>query len=226
MQYDVVFYGEKALLINFKNEISPEVHQHVKICYFYLKSLKLNGIEALIPAYNSLTVVFNIDKIERKTLKVLLENIPFEKETKIATSSKTVKIPVCYDVSLGIDLKEVSLKLNLSISKIIELHASKPYLVYMLGFAPGFMYLGGLDKRLHIPRKKTPRLKIHAGAVGLADQQTGVYPLETPGGWQIIGQTPLSLFNPKQPSLVEMGNFVQFVPITLREFHQIQQKCK
>ncbi|NIJ45255.1 inhibitor of KinA [Wenyingzhuangia heitensis] len=226
MQYDVITYGEKALLMQFKNEISVEVHLQVKACYLYLKNNKIKGIDSLIPAYNSLTILYNPDRIEGKTLQMFLENTPFKVSDDVKETQNTVEIPVCYQGDFALDMNEVSKKINLSISEIIELHTAKPYLVYMLGFAPGFMYLGGLDKRLHMPRKETPRLKIPAGAVGLADQQTGVYPLETPGGWQIIGQTPLQLFSKEKPALVSMGDLVQFVPISAKEFHKIKKECK
>ncbi|NJB82764.1 5-oxoprolinase subunit PxpB [Wenyingzhuangia aestuarii] len=223
MQYDVITYGEKALLLRFKNEISLEVHHQVKSCYHYLKNNHIKGVVSLIPAYNSLTVLFDPDKIEGKTLKVFLENTPFQVSDEVVQAQKTVEIPVCYEEAFALDLQEVSEKLNVSIQEIIDIHTAQPYLVYMLGFAPGFMYLGGLDQRLHMPRKATPRLRIPAGAVGLADQQTGVYPLETPGGWQIIGQTPLELFSKEQPALVAMGDLVQFVPITEKEFYKIKK---
>lgn len=222
MQYDLVPYGEKALIMKFKDEISLEVHLQVKSCYLYLKSLKIKGIVSYIPAYNSLTIVFDSDIIERATLIVFIENTPFKISNQVVEAQKTIEIPVCYDSKFGLDIEYVSEKLNVSISEIIELHTREPYLVYMLGFTPGFMYLGGLDKRLQIPRKETPRLEVAAGSVGLADQQTGVYPIETPGGWQIIGQTPLALFTKEKPALVSMGDYVQFVPISLKEFYKMK----
>ena len=221
MQFDIIPYGEQSLLINFKAEISVKIHLQVKACYLQLKELNINGVNSFIPAYHSLTIGFNSDIISYADLKSIINNTSI---TPITENTKNiVKIPVCYDDSLGLDINWVANQTGLSIQEIINIHTSKPYLVYMLGFAPGFMYLGGLDKRLHVPRKGTPRLKINAGAVGLADQQTGVYPLETPGGWQIIGETPLELFSKTKPALVEMGDYVQFIAISKNEFNKIKE---
>ena len=222
MQFDVIPYGEQALLINFKEEISLEIHQQVKACFLHLRSLEIVGITDFIPAYHSLTICFNSLIISFLELKQIIMNTEFKVATE-NSKKNIIEIPVCYDVDFGLDLNIVAQKTGLSSQEIIRIHTEKPYLVYMLGFAPGFMYLGGLDKRIQVPRKENPRLKIAAGAVGLADQQTGIYPLETPGGWQIIGQTPLSLFSKEKPSLVAMGDHVQFVPISKEMFFKIKE---
>ncbi|MDO6802942.1 5-oxoprolinase subunit PxpB [Wenyingzhuangia sp. 1_MG-2023] len=221
MQYEVLTYGESAFLIKFENEISVEIHLQVKSLYLQLKNIHLVGVISLIPAYNSLTVIFDDQLIDGTFLKLFLEKTKFKKEGG-EMAEKTIEIPVCYEKPYALDLQEVSEKLNLTPSEIIALHTSKTYLVYMLGFAPGFMYLGGLDPRLFIPRKDTPRLKVAAGSVGLADQQTGVYPLETPGGWQIIGKTPIPLFSKKNSALVSMGDRVKFVSITAEEYLKME----
>lgn len=221
MQYKVLPYGEFAFLINFKNEISLEVHLQVKSLYQQLKKINLKGVTFLIPAYSSITVGFNPNEVDGSFLKMFLENTKFDISKK-ELNSKIVKIPVCYETPYAPDMEEVSKKTGLTPKEIINTHSSTSYLVYFLGFAPGFMYLGGLNKKLYTPRKETPRIKIEAGAVGLADQQTGIYPLETPGGWQIIGQTPLTLFSKEQASLAQMGDTIQFVPITANEFKKIK----
>lgn len=221
MQYKVLPYGEFAFLINFKNEISLEVHLQVKSLYQQLKKINLKGVTFLIPAYSSITVGFNPNEVDGSFLKMFLENTKFDVSKK-ELNSKIVKIPVCYEAPYAPDMEEVSKKTGLTPKEIINTHSSTSYLVYFLGFAPGFMYLGGLNKKLYTPRKETPRIKIEAGAVGLADQQTGIYPLETPGGWQIIGQTPLTLFSKEQASLAQMGDTIQFVPITANEFKKIK----
>ena len=222
MSFKVVPYGESAFLIQFADEISVETHLKVKACYQQLKKMHIHGVHSLIPAYNSITVMFHSEKIESSTLKVFLENTPY-KITEEELTKNIIEIPVCYEAPYSLDMEYISGKLNLSPQEVIDLHTAQPYLVYMIGFAPGFMYLGGLDKRLHTPRKQSPRVQIPAGAVGLADQQTGVYPLVTPGGWQIIGQTPISLFSKEKPSLVAMGDYVQFVPISVAEFEKMKK---
>lgn len=221
MQYEVVPYGESAFLMKFKDEISVEVHLQVKASYQQLKKLALKGVISLIPAYNSITIVFDENEIDRSFLKLFLEKTKFH-QSKKEVPTKVVNVPVCYQAPYALDMQEVSEKTGLTPQEIIEIHTSKPYLVYLLGFAPGFLYLGGLDKRLYTPRKETPRIKIAAGAVGLADQQTGMYPLETPGGWQIIGQTPLTLFSKEQASIAQMGDAIQFVSISADEFQKIK----
>ncbi|MBB3699840.1 5-oxoprolinase subunit PxpB [Flammeovirga yaeyamensis] len=215
-------FGERALIIQFENIISEEVHQKVKAYYQYLSNRHLEGITSLIPAYTSITIQFDDDLINFSSLSEIIQSIDIHKKEN-QPLQRIVEIPVCYDTTLGLDLEEVSQQLDVSIDEIIELHTSNLYTVYMLGFSPGFMYLGGLDPRLFIPRKSTPRLKIPAGAVGLADQQTGIYPQATPGGWQIIGQTPLSIFEVNQPPKVKMGDKVKFEIIDLSTFQQLNQ---
>ncbi|ANQ50201.1 5-oxoprolinase subunit PxpB [Flammeovirga sp. MY04] len=215
-------FGERALIIQFENIISEKVHQKVKAYYQYLSNRHLEGITSLIPAYTSITIQFDDDLINFFSLSEIIQSIDIhQKENQ--PLQRIVEIPVCYDASLGLDLEVVSQQLDISIDEIIELHTSNLYTVYMLGFSPGFMYLGGLDSRLFIPRKSTPRLKIPTGAVGLADQQTGIYPQATPGGWQIIGQTPLSIFEVNQPPKVKMGDKVKFEAIDLSTFQQLNQ---
>ncbi|MGY5353678.1 5-oxoprolinase subunit PxpB [Wenyingzhuangia sp. IMCC45467] len=224
MQYSVINYGENALLMQFKDVISLEVHQYVKSCYEQLTKLHLIGVQSLIPAYNSITILFDPLKINQKDLRIFIENTPFDKYENQQIEKNIVEIPVCYQEPYALDLAFVASELGVTKQNIIDIHSAKPYLVYMLGFAPGFMYLGGLDERLQIARKQTPRIQIPAGAVGLADKQTGVYPLVTPGGWQIIGQTPLPLFSKEKPSLVQMGDYVQFVPISVNEFEKMKKQ--
>ncbi|WP_010136223.1 5-oxoprolinase subunit PxpB [Ochrovirga pacifica] len=221
MQYEVREYGETALLIQFKHEISLEVHLQVKALYHQLKKIQLTGVLSLIPAYNSLTLVFDPEQVDRDFLSLFLNKSLFKKEVE-TQPQKTVEIPVCYQEPYALDLLEVSQKTGLSPQEIIDKHTQKKYLVNFIGFAPGFMYLSGLDSSLFVARKENPRAKIEAGSVGLADQQTGVYPLETPGGWQIIGQTPWTLFSKDETPLVQMGDYVQFVPISTQEFINIK----
>jgi len=223
MLFNVLPYGEQALLLNFKNEISLEVHLQVKSVYETLKKMNIKGITDFIPAYQSLTICFCSKTTTYATVKKTIKQTTYPLINRPNENNK-ITIPVCYE--LGLDMEFVAKETKLSIPEIINLHSSKTYLVYMMGFTPGFMYLGGLDKKLHISRKKTPRLKVEAGSVGLADMQTGVYPLETPGGWQIIGQTPLKLFSENKKNLVNMGDYIQFKPISKKEFNQIKNNDK
>jgi inhibitor of KinA len=151
-----------------------------------------------------------------------LERIIKEIAAAAAPPARTVDIPVCYGGEFGPDLAEVAARNGLSAEEVIRIHASAEYLVYMIGFAPGFPYLGGMSGRIAAPRRSTPRLAIPAGSVGIAGEQTGVYPLETPGGWQLIGRTPIALFLPVRspPSLLRAGDKVRFRPISRMEYEQ------
>ncbi|OHX66987.1 5-oxoprolinase subunit PxpB [Flammeovirga pacifica] len=215
-------FGETALIIQFENVISVDVHQKVKSYYYYLSNISIHGILSVIPAYTSITIQFDDTIIDYSELKFIVSDINIQHPNNLPIQ-RIVEIPVCYDASLGLDLADVENQLKLSVDEIIKLHSSNLYTVHMIGFSPGFMYLGGLSPQLYIPRKSTPRLKIPAGAVGLADQQTGIYPQATPGGWQIIGQTPISMFDVNQPPKVKMGDKVKFEPIDLSTYQQLNQ---
>ncbi|KXX68543.1 5-oxoprolinase subunit PxpB [Flammeovirga sp. SJP92] len=217
---EVKRFGEKSLIIQFENIISIPVHQQVKNYYKHLLHSSIDGIKSISPAYNSITLMFDPLVTSFDALKEKVENLEIDSNT--TADQKVVEIPVCYDSSLGLDIEEVAQSKNIAIDEIIHLHTAPHYTVYMLGFSPGFMYLGGLNPQLFIPRKKTPRLQIPAGAVGLADQQTGIYPSATPGGWQIIGQTPLPIFQVNEKPLVQMGDQIKFKPIDLDTFHQLK----
>ncbi|MEN8764231.1 MAG: 5-oxoprolinase subunit PxpB [Wenyingzhuangia sp.] len=224
MPFSVVNYGEAALLINFKAEISVQMHQQVRAFYHQLKQMNLLGVQSILPAYHSITIVFDPFITKQETLKLLIKDVKIDEKQPAPHRKNIIEIPVCYQEPFALDMSLVCQHSGLTRQEIIDLHSETPYLVYMLGFAPGFMYLGGLDERLQIPRKLTPRLQIPAGAVGLADKQTGVYPLVTPGGWQIIGQTPLTLFSDTQPALVAMGDYVKFTPISVSEFENMRTR--
>ena len=150
----------------------------------------------------------------------LLESIQLHTKTK-----RCWEIPVCYDKTFGIDLDEIAQKKRLTIQEIIQLHTSQKYEVFSIGFLPGFLYLGGLDKRLHFDRKSVPRLAVKKGAVGIGGMQTGIYPKTSPGGWQIIGNSPVKFFDvtSEKPCFAKAGDFIKFVPISLEEHQQISE---
>jgi len=145
---------------------------------------------------------------------------------EMGTPPRIVTIPVCYGGEFGPDLEYVANEHGLTIEEVIMIHSSVDYLVHMIGFAPGFPYLGGLPEQIATPRRATPRLQVEAGTVGIGGSQTGIYPITTPGGWQCIGRTPICLFRPgmNPPSLLEAGNFVRFKPITMQEYLQLARK--
>lgn len=142
-----------------------------------------------------------------------------------AARKKIYEIPVCYGGEFGPDLDNIAQHAGLSPEEVIQIHSSRDYLIYMLGFLPGFCYLGGLDERIHTPRLANPRLKISAGSVGIGGSQTGIYPLDSPGGWQLMGMTPVKTYDPQRevPILVEAGNYIRFIPIDKDEFYRIKE---
>ena len=219
---NIIRFGESALLVNFEQRIDEEINAQVILLYNLLKEVE--GIESLIPAYCSLTVCFNPQQTTFFQLKTQVESFEkSEKQEEAAADKSVIEIPVCYEETYGLDMEEVSEKTKLSRKEIIGLHTESVFRVYMLGFVAGFAYLGSLPAQLYCARKTEPRKRVLAGAVGLAGLQTGIYPTEAPGGWQIIGRTPVPTFNPKaeQPTLFKAGDLVKFKAISNAEYESI-----
>lgn len=216
-------YGNEAVLVEFEAVIDPLIHQEVTKLYRALSEANLAGIKALIPAYNSLTICYNPSLFSIETLSSLLASFS-DHESLVSSASKTLRIPVCYDNSFALDIDFVLEQTQLSKARLIELHTEMLYQVYLLGFLPGFAYLGKVSAQIFCPRKEHPRLKIPRGAVGLAGHQTGIYPSNSPGGWQVIGQCPLPVFdfNLEHPFLFEVGDQVKFEAIDLSTFKAIK----
>lgn len=210
--------NEESLLIRLGHDISEETHHKVK---FYLNKLShIPGILSLVPSYNSLMLYYDLLEIDYHTLAEAIESIDYN-ETTIEHEKRVIILPVCYE--LGLDMERVSAHTKLSIEEVVKRHSGRDYLVYMIGFTPGFPYLGGMDPSIETPRLEVPRTRIEAGAVGIGGLQTGVYPLETPGGWNIIGKTPLCLFDKKQSvTLLNMGDYVRFAPIDKERYKEIE----
>lgn len=220
-------YGDSAILIEFEQEISQEINAKVNAYHQAITQAKIRGVLACIPAYCSLTISYNPSEIQYKALSQKILHLDFSKET-LKENQRLLTIPVCYDEVFGLDLEELAQKKSISKAKIIELHTNTMYQVFMLGFLPGFAYLGKLPDTLHSPRKAKPRLKVPQGSVGLAGYQTGIYPSASSGGWQIIGQTPIQVFDiqQKNPFLFQQGDYVKFKAISLEEFSVLEEKIK
>lgn len=218
-------FGDSAVMVSFGDVVSLEVHQQIKSFVSQLEKEKYIEFSYCIPAYTTVIVVYDCTKISYDDFILKLKKIPSEINKELVEN--IVKIPVCYDACFSPDMEEVMLQTGLSKKEIIRLHIQPKYTVYMLGFTPGFFYLGGLSKKLTCTRKEIPRLQIEKGSVGIGGAQTGVYTVNSPGGWQLIGKTPLTIFdvaNNSEPFLVKMGDLIQFYEITKEEFLNFQQK--
>ncbi|MCA0984152.1 5-oxoprolinase subunit PxpB [Halobacillus yeomjeoni] len=229
---DAEYYslGDQAIVIELGDKIERTTHQRVKEVSEYLKNHPPHWMIEYIPAFTTVTVFYDPIKVmEDSTSGKLPYSIVCEKldqqitNLEITTDSepRLIEIPVCYGGEFGPDLSYVAEQNEMSEDDVIEIHKNGDYLVYMIGFAPGFPYIGGMDERIATPRRDDPRLKIPAGSVGIAGGQTGVYPIETPGGWQLIGRTPTKLFDAGEevPSLLQAGDKIKFTSITEEEYH-------
>jgi inhibitor of KinA len=224
--------GDNAITISFGDPINDTTYQQVLSLYNYIKSKNIAGVRDVIPAYVSLTIVYDMLEIKKVTEgsvydyvhEIILQNLKQATNVK-PVPVRTLHIPVCYHTSLGVDLISMSQQKQMAVEEIIYLHASSTYRVYMLGFLPGFAYMGLVNDKIAAPRKAVPGKNVLAGSVGIADSQTGIYPFDSPGGWNIIGQTPEPLFYPrlKQPCLFQPGDMVKFEPITLDQFNKLKQ---
>ena len=222
----IIPYGDSALLINFEQVIDPRVNENVIELTRVIEHSKIDGITFLVPAYCSLAIGFQPEQVTFQQLKKRVESLSTEIYKQPLPELKKITIPVCYQDEFALDKQEVIRYTKLSWDEIKKLHISSSYRVYMLGFLPGFVYLGSLPEKLKSPRKTTPRLKVPALSVGLAGLQTGIYPSDAPGGWQIIGKTPIRIFDDRNsnPFLFEAGMQVTFKEVTKEEFHDIETK--
>lgn len=186
-----------------------------------IQNESIDGIVETVPSYRTLLVIYQPLILPTMDLKERLQRIEKGLQHTSFPEPALNRIPVVYGGAFGADLEGVATSHQISPEDVIRLHCSKPYLIYMIGFMPGYPYMGELPEALVTPRLKTPRLSVPAGSVAIALNQTGIYPMESPGGWQILGRTPVKLFHPERqpPALLRMGDQVQFYPITEKEFH-------
>jgi KipI family sensor histidine kinase inhibitor len=214
--------GDRGLLIELGTGIDPAVNRRVKGLHRILAREKPHGVVETVPAYASLLVVFDPLQAAPEALKRQILGMCDFDDDGPAASRAAVEIPVVYGGETGPDLDAVAAYHGLSIEEVIGLHTGTVYRVYMIGFTPGFPYMGELPEALDTPRRDTPRTHIPKGSVAIAQRQTGIYPMVSPGGWQIIGRTPLALFDPHKanPSFLTMGDAVRFSPITAEEAAQ------
>ena len=212
-------------MIDCGNQIDTKTHNKVVNIFSLLLNKPIQGVINIHPAYNSLMLsldnnvdIFNVVK----KIKILINNYTFKKKR---INRHTVDIPVCYDPSIGPDLMRVCKLNNLTVEDVIQIHTSKKYLVYFIGFTIGFPYLGHLDKKLYTPRLDSPRIEVSAGSIAIGGHQTGIYPFQSAGGWNLIGKTPIKVYNKDEPSksLFKMGDEIQFVSINIDEFSKLNE---
>ena len=227
--------GDRCLMVELGRHVDPQVNQAVHALAQHLLEHPIRGVTDVVPAFTTVALHYRPEAIDAG---VAGEPAPYRRLGReieailargvLATQHavRTVEIPVCYGGDFGPDLDEVAAACGLTSQQVIELHGASPHMVYMLGFAPGFPYMGGLDARLAMPRRSTPRVKIPAGTVAIAREQSAIYTLETPGGWNLIGRTPLELFTPhaESPTLLRPGDRVRFVPISRERFDALRAR--
>lgn len=225
--YQISSLSDRAVLVSFGNVINEGIHQRVLALHQTLQQSAFAGFIESVPAYASLGVFYDAIKVKaiaeiapEKFVADYLQQLIGKLTTVQPALPGVIKIPVCYDALFAPDIETLAALHRLSIPEVIHLHSSITYRVYMIGFLPGFAYMGTVDERLVTPRKTAPRPNVPAGSVGIAGAQTGIYPLDSPGGWQIIGRTPIPLFDRyrQQPSLLSPGDQVQFFAINQNEF--------
>lgn len=217
--------GDSAVTVEFGNRIDDQLNGAVHAFASAVEALGHPAIREVVPTYRSATVHYLPHLLEYAALVQLLRPLT-ETQGGAGPFGAPVEIPVLYGGPWGPDLEEVAAHCGMTPEQVIAAHSAPCYRIYMLGFTPGFPYLGGMDPRLATPRRKEPRIRIPAGSVGIAGSQTGVYPIESPGGWQLIGRTPLRLFDlgSDPPILLQAGRSIRFVPIDEPTYHRLERK--
>ena len=221
--YRIVPAGDSVVIVEFEERIDTVVNARTIACANAIDAAHLEGVRDVVPTYRSVAVYF--DPLHTDS-DALMEAVAHEAERPApttSTASAPVRIPVCYGGDLGPDLERVAAFARLTPDEVVHVHSSATYRVFMLGFVPGFAYLGLVDERIAMPRHSTPRVRVPAGSVGIAGVQTGIYPTETPGGWQLIGRTRSKPFDPvrSEPFLMKAGDAVQFYPIARAEYDRL-----
>jgi len=217
-------FGDKALIVRFGSTISPQVNRRVHALDKAILSANLLGVRECVPTYCSLLVSYDPAQVSYKKLVSEAKKVQKLSEAHVSEEkARRAVIPVAYGGDFGPDISRVAQYHGLRESEVIRIHSERDYMVYMIGFIAGFPYLGEVADEIATPRLETPRIRVPEGSVGIAEKQTGIYPREAPGGWQIIGRTPIKLFDPswQPPALLQPSDFVRFKPISIDEFRQI-----
>lgn len=221
-------FGDRAVRVVFGNDLSPTIHRGIRQFCLLLQKEQVEGLIEWVPTYTAVTIYYDVYRRRYEDMVKLLRSLEKKMERMPLPSPRRYEIPVCYEGEWAPDLADVAAYHDMEPETVVRLHSQSDYLVYMLGFSPGFPYLGGMSHRIATPRLKVPRKTIPAGSVGIAGEQTGIYPSETPGGWRLIGRTPVPLFDVEQtpPAILEAGDILRFVPISGDEYESLQRKVR
>lgn len=225
MEMRIMPEGDRALVVDFGEYIDEAVNDAVNALAGKIRKHQFEGVEEMIPTFRSLLILFDPKRTSMRALRECIEKLDLTSSAEEKKEKRILRIPCCYGGKYGEDLIDMEKVTGLSREEIVKIHSGTDYRVYMLGFLPGFAYLGGLDERIAAPRLKTPRLSIPAGSVAIGGNQTGVYPIASPGGWRIIGSTPIEFYNPnrEEPILCRAGDYIRFVPIGEDEYDEIRE---
>ncbi len=220
--------GDSAVVVEFGEEIDPETNECVSGMFYLVESSGITGVIECVPTYRSLMIVYDPVQIPFKKLLERLKALEPQLKNVKTPPRSLVEIPTLYGGEFGPDLEFVARHNELDPEEVIGIHSQTDYRVYMLGFTPGFPYLGGMDRRISAPRLERPRGKVAPGSVGIAGEQTGIYSIESPGGWRIIGRTPIRFFVPeRKPSVfIEPGDLLRFVPIGFDEYARLSKEVE
>ncbi|HHY74309.1 MAG TPA: 5-oxoprolinase subunit PxpB [Bacillus bacterium] len=235
VDYQLHPLGDRAVMIELGSSISADILRKLQVFTTYLEEHPPEWLIEYIPAFTTLAIFYepmiiskqcNFCRLPYDVVCEFIKDIFLKLAVHNVVHSRVIEIPVCYGGELGPDLETVANINGLTVDEVIQIHSTGDYIVYMIGFAPGFPYIGGMSEKIAAPRLETPRLKIPERSVGIAGMQTGIYPIATPGGWQLIGRTPLRLFNPEneQPSLLQAGDKIRFRPISRAEYLELEQE--
>lgn len=232
--------GDSALIVQLGDELTPAIHQEIQALSMLLNTNPFDGFVESVPAFTNIAIYYNPVVVYHSIMdfnhchsrmtpfqkvRYVVNELLLQMDEKQVFEEILVEIPVLYGGECGPDLNDVAAYHKISADEVIQIHTKNECLVYMLGFAPGFPFMGGMDERIATPRRESPRLSIVPGSVGIAGKQTGIYPLETPGGWQIIGRTPFDLFQPDltPPTLLKAGDRIKFFQISLDEYKKYKE---
>lgn len=220
----IVPHGDASMLVEWGAVIDPKINQKITGLVSLFKDQKIEGVIDFIPAFSSLLINYDPRIIAYRRLKKITEDLLTIEISNNQLKKRIFEIPVCYGGEYGPDIVFIAKNAQLTKEELIQIHSGTDYLIYMLGFLPGFSYLGGLDERIHTPRLNNPRKAIPAGSVGIGGSQTGIYPLESPGGWQLLGRTPIKTYDPEreEPILFEAGDYIRFVPVDQATYQEIE----